>query len=154
VSTKGTDWDFVEPKLTVGWLLALAYAHGWKSKWSQIRAVCVCLAESQGYARAWHINKLGEPGESLDQGLFQINTLHEYDGNIWNPWENVAMARRIYVGRGFKFTAWAANNSGAWLVHLPKVTARFVLDKWRTGRLPYADQWDLTELPAPEIPTP
>jgi len=153
MSIKGTDWDLVEPKLSYGWLLALAYEHGWTAPWNQVKAVAVCAAESSRYARAWHINEPGTPNESLDRGLFQINDLHEYDGNIWNPFENFMVARRIFVGRGHKFNAWAAYNSGAYLKYVPIVETHQLIGRWEK-KLLLVGNWDLTELSPPPIPTP
>jgi len=156
MSTKGTDWDLIEPQLTYGWLLALAYEHGWQASWNQIKAVAVMTAESQRFARAWHINRDPETGEakSLDQGLWQINDkAHPYDGNIWNPWENFSVARKIFTGRQHQFNAWAAYNSGAYLKYVPAVSEQWVIGRWR-NKLPRVTNWDLMEFSAPTIPTP
>jgi len=154
MSDKGIIWDLVEPKVSYGWLLALAFEHGWKADFNMVKAVAVCAAESSRYSRAWHINDPGGPKESLDQGLFQINDrAHPYDGNIWNPWENVAEARRIFVGRGYKFNAWAAYNSGAYLKYVPLVWMHYARGRWQ-NKLPLVTNWDRPLTEAPPIPTP
>lgn len=77
-------------------------------------AVAIALAESGGRASA--VNQSNRNGSS-DYGLFQINSVHKdllarYDWR--DPNQNAIMAYEIYKGAGYKWTPWAAFNSGSY----------------------------------------
>jgi lysozyme-like protein len=97
-------------------LAGLAYAAGWTDAQRLLEAVLVCLAESQGYDRAYNDN-LNDAGEILsrDVGLFEINIPASKIGTseetqLYDQEYNVFRARQLYDRRGWQ--PWAAWNSG------------------------------------------
>jgi len=77
-----------------------------------VRAVAVCLAESQGYTRAKNTNE-NPPGKVLskDLGIFQINVEpDENEERFYDPVYNIYRAYQLYRRR--KWQPWAAFNSG------------------------------------------
>lgn len=96
-------------------LAKLFYDHGWRDAVVLCQAVQVCLAESQGYDRAFNDN-LDSAGQVLsrDVGLLQINvpasaigTARETD--LYDPVRNAEAARTLFESRGWQ--PWAAWNS-------------------------------------------
>jgi len=153
MSEKGLDWDLVGEQLRWGWILALVYEMGWKSRWSQIQAAALVCSESQRFTQAWHINNRGESNESRDEGLLQVNDYwHKDAGNMWNPWENIAYARTMYVASGFSFNQWAAYRSKAYLKYAPLATFHYLKGRWKK-RLPIITNLDNPLAEAPPIPT-
>src|SRR3990172_4029560 len=97
-------------------IASICYAAGWRDK-NLIIAVAVCLAESQGYIRAYNDN-LAADGETIlsrDVGIFQINIPANKVGTpeeerLYNPHYNVSRARTLFESRGFQ--PWVAYNTG------------------------------------------
>lgn len=126
-------------QLTFGWALALCYDVGWTRKDNLITAVAVMCAESARYPDSWHENYIGVPPDELqlvstDWGLFQINDKAHPEievPEILNPIQNAQKAYEIFRGRGKKFTAWAAYNSGAYEKFLPDVRDAWEVGRWR-----------------------
>ncbi len=95
-------------------LAKLCYQHKWIDADKLFIAVSVCIAESNGYEGAVHVNDDG----SRDRGLFQIND-YAYpnlsDVDAFTATTNVAYARKIYESWGNSFKAWAAYTNSAYL---------------------------------------
>jgi hypothetical protein len=81
----------------------------------------ICLAESSGNITATHKNSNG----SVDFGLAQINSIHKdlCPGgdlmSLYDPGTNLAVAHKIYVAAGNKFTPWVTYNNGAYKKNVP-----------------------------------
>lgn len=74
--------------------------------------VAIALAESSGNPGATHTNSNG----STDYGLWQINSVHNFSGNLLDPQVNAAAARTVFNSQGFQ--AWSTYNSGAYTRYL------------------------------------
>ena len=80
--------------------------------WNVQDALAICTAESSGNPNATHYNSNG----SIDRGLMQINSVHDYmvasPNDFYDPATNIATAYKIYCGDGWY--AW----STAWVIGL------------------------------------
>lgn len=79
----------------------LCHGAGWRDL-ELVKAVAVCLSESNGYPLAYHDNVGDKP--SRDVGLFQINIPHEkvgteYEKKLYEIPNNLARARSLYKSR-------------------------------------------------------
>lgn len=122
-------WGFgSRPQLTIKWALALCHWAGFKRD-ELVNAVAVMTAESARYPDAFHEN-IGPDGtvESIDRGLFQINSLHGPD-STFNILDNALYAHKLYKANGF--TPWAAFNSGAYKRNKLMIRAVLALGTWR-----------------------
>lgn len=133
-------WGFDGRHLSIGWALALTYHVGFRNKYQNI-AVALMTAESGRYCGAWHEN-FDEKGklESVDHGLFQINSKWHPDltGPEWySAIDNAAYAYKISQGR--YFSAWAAYVNRAHLRYLPEVWAVKILGRWKR-KVPRVEQ--------------
>jgi hypothetical protein len=126
-------------QLTYGWALALDYHVGWRGQ-DLITSVALMCAESARYTLAWHENYIGVPPDELqlvstDWGIFQINDKAHPDLELPEGYRNVIVnakyAHKLWKDHGWKFTPWAAYNSGAHLKFVPAVTAAWLLPRWR-----------------------
>lgn len=85
--------------------------------------MAIGMAESSWNPNATHSN----PNGSIDQGLFQINSIHK--GNPWyptNPFDPLQSARAAYAiwqGAGQTFRDWTVYNSGAYRQFIQAVPA-------------------------------
>lgn len=71
--------------------------------------IAIARAESGMNPRAVNYNRNG----SIDTGLFQVNSIHRYDGlSLFDPKKNIGAAREIYEKQGIQ--AWAAFNNGSY----------------------------------------
>ena len=102
------------------------YLAGWTDVEKLWTAVAVCIAESNGYEkRRNHNPEIRDPetGEllrpaSVDRGAWMINDLafpNVSDAQADNFRTATRIARSIYVGRGGRFSAWAAFTNGQYL---------------------------------------
>lgn len=92
-------------------LALLCYNAGWIDAKNLATAVAVCIAESNGYEHAVHVNDDG----STDRGLWQINdSAHPEvsDEVAFNAVRATNYARGLYLDRGFR--AWAAYTNQAY----------------------------------------
>jgi hypothetical protein len=94
-------------------IAALAYDAGWQDAEVLLVAVCVCLAESQGFTKAINVN----PDGSRDRGPWQLNDIHKHitDEIAYDPKRATAEAFKLYVARSSSFEDWAAYTSGVYL---------------------------------------
>jgi hypothetical protein len=102
----------------------ICYLAGWKDADKLCIAVAVCIAEGNGYEKRRNYNPevLNPDGTvktpaSVDRGAWMINDLafpNVPDSVCDDFTKATAVARSIYVGRGGRFTAWAAFNNGQW----------------------------------------
>ena len=102
------------PHLLPREIAKLCYNAKWIDADRLFIAVAVCIAESNGYTEATHVNADG----STDRGLWQINNKAHpemTDADCFDPVKATAYARKVYEGRSNTFTAWAAFNNGAYL---------------------------------------
>lgn len=71
--------------------------------------IAIAKAESGMNPQAVNYNRNG----SIDTGLFQVNSVHGYDGlSLFDPEKNIKAAREIYDKQGIQ--AWAAFNNGSY----------------------------------------
>lgn len=75
-------------------------------------AIAIAKAESGLKPQATGYNNNG----SVDRGIFQINSIHGYGEELYNPETNLKIARKIYEKNGWN--AWSTYKSGAYLKHL------------------------------------
>lgn len=101
-------------------LAHLAYNAGpkWRDPKALVRAVAVCLAESQGAAGSYNENIRDGVVVSRDVGLWQVNIPASAIGTrteaaLYDPAANAAAAYKLYDGRGFQ--PWVAYNTGVYL---------------------------------------
>jgi Lysozyme like domain len=90
----------------------LADQAGWHSVGERNVAVAIARAESGGNPDA-----RGGPNSNgtYDWGLWQINDVHHpTDAQKHDPAANAALAYRIYLDAGKKFTPWSTYNSGSY----------------------------------------
>lgn len=97
----------------------LCYQAGWIDAQRLVVAVAIVLAESNGYEKRWHDNIAETTGQitSRDRGLWMLNDVAFPKATDIIAYDAVAAtryARQVYVGRGNKFTAWAAFNNGSY----------------------------------------
>ncbi len=90
--------------LEPGDLARLCHEAGWRDL-ELVKAVAVCLSESNGYPLAYHDNTGDKP--SRDIGLFQINIPYEkvgtqYEKDLYAVEANIARARALYESRGWQ----------------------------------------------------
>lgn len=107
-----------------------------KAGWPQdalATATAIVMAESGGVVEA--VNTANSNG-TYDYGLMQINSIHTTDGRsssgtgpydprllVSDPIYNAAAGYAIFRSAGFRFTPWAAFNSGAYLKYMADATA-------------------------------
>ena len=71
--------------------------------------IAIAKAESGMNPKAVNHNRNG----SIDTGLFQVNSVHGYDGlSLFDPEKNIEAAREIYDKQGIQ--AWASFNNGSY----------------------------------------
>ncbi len=101
---RGKQW---QPREIAEW----AYDAGWHDAKDLVTAVCVCLAESQGYDHAINVN----PDGSRDRGIWQLNSIHSKitDQVAYDPIAATDEAFKLWDARG-NFGDWAAYTSGVW----------------------------------------
>ena len=85
-------------------LASLCHGAGWRD-FELVKAVAVCLSESNGYPLAYHDNEGDKP--SRDVGLFQINIPYAQVGTaiekgLYEIPENLKRARALYDRRGWQ----------------------------------------------------
>lgn len=99
----------IEPRI----IAQQAYNAGWKDALDLATAVCVCLAESQGYDRAIHVNLNG----TQDRGIWQLSTVHRdiTDAIAYDYIAATDAAYDLYVSAGKTFRDWVAFTSGVYL---------------------------------------
>lgn len=123
------------------------YARGAGFSGSDVtKAVAIAFAESRGNPKA--INRANRNG-SVDYGLMQINTVHKQllaSGKWDDPASNMAMARRVFLDAGGKWTPWATYNSGSYLAFMPKAA---IATKKPPGNAPTIVQPGQTDMPTP-----
>jgi hypothetical protein len=110
------------PHLAPREIARLCYEAGWTDSKKLCVAISVCIAESNGYPERYNDNPavLNPDGTiktpaSRDRGLWMINDKAHpgiSDAVAYDAAKATKAARQIYVGRGYKFTAWAAYNNG------------------------------------------
>lgn len=96
-------------------------------------AVAVALAESGGVTDViGPVTATGPSAGNRDHGLFQISNRWHGDKlqatpNWRSPYVNAAMARRIYLDAGSKWTPWHVFTSGAYQTRMAEaqIGARF-----------------------------
>lgn len=85
----------------------------------------IAFAESSWNPNATHANAGGRYGGTVDQGLFQINTMHRgeswYPSNPFDPLQSAKAAYALWSRSGGKFTDWSVYNSGLYRQHLSKM---------------------------------
>lgn len=94
-------------------IAALCYRAGWIDADKLLTAISVCIAESNGYPDARHVN----PDGSIDRGLWQINDRSHSgvsDAEAYDPIQATAYARQLYEDHSNSFRAWAAYTNGAY----------------------------------------
>lgn len=69
-------------------------------------AVAVAFAESLGDPEAVNFNRDG----SVDRGLWQVNSIHGFDGDLFNPIYNAESAFWVFERQGWR----------AWYAHTPR----------------------------------
>jgi hypothetical protein len=71
--------------------------------------IAIAKAESGMNPQAVNYNRNG----SIDTGLFQVNSVHGYDGlSLFDPEKNIKAAREIYDKQGIQ--AWTSFNNGSY----------------------------------------
>jgi hypothetical protein len=100
-------------------LAHLFYDHDWQDALALVSITSVCLAESQGYDKAYHDN-VDDTGKvtSRDVGILQINIPASQIGtkveqDLYDINNNADAGRGLYANRGFQ--PWSAYNSGVYL---------------------------------------
>lgn len=91
-------------------LALMFYNAGWTDAQKLLEAVSVCIAESNGYEHRTNVN----PDGSIDRGIWMINDLAHpdiTDAMAFNAVRATVVARKLYVGKNYKFTSWAAYNN-------------------------------------------
>jgi hypothetical protein len=130
-------WGFDGEQLNIRWALAVCHIAGFRgSKLTQ--AVALMTAESNRYTKAWHENIITRDGrdivDSVDRGLFQINSKWHPDlkwPDYWNPIKNAKYAYKI-SGEGRHWTAWMASTSPRYFAAIPIVAAVKALGTWKS----------------------
>jgi hypothetical protein len=101
------------PHLLPRQIAKLCYAAGWIDADRLLIAISVCLAESNGYSAARHVNDDG----SIDRGLWQINDRAHptvSDAEADDPVKATLYAREVYESHSNTFAAWSAFTNGAY----------------------------------------
>jgi Lysozyme like domain len=100
-------------------IVGYAYDAGIQDARELVTCICVCLAESAGYDRAYNDNVDGFGKViSRDVGLWQINIAAHYIGTdveeaLYNHTNNAVAMYKLYANRGWQ--PWAAYNSNVYL---------------------------------------
>lgn len=97
------------------WYIAkLVYEAGWNDTFEVMTSVQVCLAESQGYTMAIHVNKDG----SRDRGIWQLNDIHAWitDEMAYDPVRATAAAFKLFVSDN-GWSPWAAYEPSGVFLH-------------------------------------
>ena len=84
-------------------------------------ATAVALAESGGETTATNKNS----NNSIDYGLWQINTVHGTllnQGDKFNPLDNAKMALTVWQRAGNKWTPWTVYKTGVYRTHMGAAT--------------------------------
>lgn len=110
--------ELLGKKLQSRKIVGLAYDQGIRNAKELVNSICICLAESQGYDRAYNDNVKDGQVISRDVGLWQINIPAdkigtEYEENLYDPTSNAFAMAKLYISRGWQ--PWAAYNSGVYL---------------------------------------
>lgn len=100
--------------------------HCWKSASELEIAVAIALAESAGNTNAENHNTNG----TVDRGLWQVNSVHGFTGNLFDPAYNVLAACSVYKSQGWG--AWSTYKSGAYKQYLPQAK-KGVAEYLKTG---------------------
>jgi len=133
-------------------LARLCHAAGWKD-FELVKAVAVCLSESNGYPLAYHDNVGDKP--SRDVGLFQINIPFEEVGTaaerkLYGVPENLSRARSLYDRRGWQpwygFTNGYATST-KWYREDGKPSGRYLHRALRGVANFYAEQMGMEPVP-------
>ena len=122
-------------QLNVKQALSLCRAVGF-SGGNLVTAVAVMGAESGRFVDAFYVND--DPWQSVDRGLFQINSHWHPDLPLDQAFKPVPNARYAYEmsDGGKKWNAWAAYSNGAYLVNMPKVQAVLMAAKAGLWKIP------------------
>lgn len=142
--TKGETWDFAGEQLTYKWALAVAHVAGFRGK-RLIRAVALMNAESGRWTRAYHKNMVGDVVDSIDRGLFQINSKWHPSlswKEAYHPVLNAEYAYKI-SNKGHHFRPWAAFGNERYLAALPIVAAWYALGTWRLRTAKVFQRWPI-----------
>lgn len=142
MSEKGVTWDFDGDYLTYKWALAVAYVAGFRGM-RLVRAVALMNAESGRWTRAWHKNIVDGEEDSIDRGLFQINSKWHPDLGwpaCYHPVKNSKYAYKI-SSQGQFFKPWAAFGGARYLAALPIVAAAYALPAWRERVARVEERW-------------
>ncbi len=102
------------PRFHARTIARLAHEQGWRDL-NLVICVAVCLAESEGYTRAYNDNIRNGEIHSRDVGLMQINIPASQVGTdaetrLYDPEYNMERARDMFVARHWQ--PWVAYNSG------------------------------------------
>jgi hypothetical protein len=86
-------------------------------------AIPTMMAIAQGES-SWNPNAThSNPNGTVDQGLWQINSMHKgnswYPTNPFDPLQNARAAYALYQGRGGGFQDWVVYNNGTYKQYLP-----------------------------------
>lgn len=86
---------------------------GGNKAWSYVMAA-VAMAESGGNPHAYHLNQ----NNSVDYGLWQINSIHGYDPQkLYDPAYNAHAAKSVFNSSGP--SAWTTYKNGDYLKYMP-----------------------------------
>jgi hypothetical protein len=120
-------------------LARIFYNAGFQDAVTLTVALQVCLAESQGYDHAIHVNLDG----SRDRGVWQLNSIHKQitDEIAYDPVKATDEAFKLWVARGSDFSDWAAYTTGVYLhdSYLGRATrgvANYLADELLTWPVP------------------
>jgi hypothetical protein len=102
------------PTLTPRQIYALAADAGFKTPGQAITMTAIALAESGGNTDATNTNTNG----SVDTGLWQINSVHGFGGNLKDPRVNAQAAKAVFDKQSY--TAWTVFKTGAYRSKLPE----------------------------------
>lgn len=96
----------------------LSYNVGIKDAKELVTCVAICLAESQGFDRAYNDNVINDSVASRDVGLWEINIPASkigtsYEMDLYDHENNAAAMLNLYENRGWQ--PWAAYNSKVYL---------------------------------------
>lgn len=79
------------------------------------KAVAIALAESGGRTDATHTNTNG----TVDRGVWQINSVHNIAGDLFDPTVNAKAAFSIWKAAGNSWSPWTTNN-GAYVAFITR----------------------------------
>lgn len=142
-------WQLAGRQLSIGWALALCYHVGFRGKDLTV-AVALMTAESGRYTEAWHENIAFDPDvfgdafsttvDSIDRGLFQINSKWHADLSEEDAFKAIPNARYAYaMSSGMYFSPWMAYTSGAYEKYMLPVWVVRTLGVWKR-KLPRVEQ--------------